>query len=607
MDYVKNKNKNKNIKSKNVYNILKKRNVKPALNKVDANTINKFIKKKINYDKENKIDIKDLLPSDLDVSIYKLLNKDIQSMSDKEAKYHYYCFGRNENRPYKLDLPSDFDVKLYKKINTDLANHTDIDAKLHYINHGIKESRKYNFNLPNDFNVSIYKSLNTDLGHISDIDACYHYCTIGKLENRRYKNNEIMMENLETVKKIENNQDKYDDLFRKNFNNKMLSYNTKYKDKLYLSNIKIMNDNINKSIPERMINNINYNINKICFINIKKYFKNYDVVNYLSKYFNIVILYNMYDQLLNMNSAYSYIKVSEKKTNNEIFDACIYFFDSVYISHEKKDNNKGSTINTYDNDNRKIHLLYLNNGSFEHLSRILSNEMRLILLGCILDNSDVDSILFEEQMNDSFYSNYNMLKQIAQFNMDENEILDVLMHKQQNFLIVNNQNFIQEYNIKFNAIYFPQFHETPENNKFWGEGFTEWTLLKPYDDKINLRNGDNLNIIKPLNDNYYDLSDIKSINNQINLAKSFKINGFIIYHYWFNSYHKVLHKPLEYFLDPSVTFPFCISWANEHWTKNWDGLNNELLIEQLYGDESDWILHINYLIPFFQKKKLYKK
>jgi hypothetical protein len=186
--------------------------------------------------------------------------------------------------------------------------------------------------------------------------------------------------------------------------------------------------------------------------------------------------------------------------------------------------------------------------------------------------------------------------------------INITKHLNGDFLILNEKNIIDCYNIKFNAIYFPQFHETPENNKFWGDKFTEWTLLKPYYDNINI---DDINypVLKPHDDiGYYDLDDNGvTINKQIEIAKKFNINGFIIYHYWFDDNTKILYKPLEYFLNENIDYPFCISWANETWSRRWDGTNNEILIKQKYGtNEDSYLLHINYLIQFFKKKNYMK-
>jgi len=156
------------------------------------------------------------------------------------------------------------------------------------------------------------------------------------------------------------------------------------------------------------------------------------------------------------------------------------------------------------------------------------------------------------------------------------------------------------------ALYFPQFHPIPENDKFWGKGFTEWTLLKP----LKLED-----IRKPLETKkgglgYYDLMSTEARKKQADLAKRFGVNGFIYYHYWFNGdnapdSHKVMYQVVEQMLlDGEPNLPFAFSWANEPWTKSWTGVKGkeENLINQEYGNEDDWKEHFEYLLPFFKHK-----
>lgn len=157
--------------------------------------------------------------------------------------------------------------------------------------------------------------------------------------------------------------------------------------------------------------------------------------------------------------------------------------------------------------------------------------------------------------------------------------------------------------IKILAIVFPQFHEIPENNKFWGDGFTEWTLLK------NIPRIVNGEIIKqPHSDiGYFNLKDYNHRKYMRTLSDKYNIYGFCYYHYWFKD-KKIMYEPLELMLqdgEPNKPFLFC--WANEQWTKRWDGGNNEILIEQEYSDLDGNIKHFNYLIPFFKSKNYIKK
>lgn len=181
-----------------------------------------------------------------------------------------------------------------------------------------------------------------------------------------------------------------------------------------------------------------------------------------------------------------------------------------------------------------------------------------------------------------------------------------IKHCQQNYLCLPSENICQFYNIRFHAIYFPQFHDSKENNEFWGHGFTEWSLLAPYYDEITIRNN-TIPMMKPHDSiGYYSLDDINVFHNQRRLAKEYGINGFVIYHYWFGNGRRVLHKVEDHLLEEEENdFPFCFSWANEPWTKNWDGSDQGQLIDQDYEDD-DNEQHILYLVQFFKKKNYIK-
>ncbi|NQJ22121.1 glycoside hydrolase family 99-like domain-containing protein [Streptococcus suis] len=149
------------------------------------------------------------------------------------------------------------------------------------------------------------------------------------------------------------------------------------------------------------------------------------------------------------------------------------------------------------------------------------------------------------------------------------------------------------------AFYLPQFHAIPENDEWWGEGFTEWTNMKAatplFDGHLQPR--------IPLDKNYYNLLDEKTMEWQVELAKKYGLYGFCFYHYWFNG-HMLLEKPMEMMLNnPNINFPYMICWANEPWTNAWKADGNEkTLIAQHYGREKEWKQHFEYLLQFFKDK-----
>ena len=157
--------------------------------------------------------------------------------------------------------------------------------------------------------------------------------------------------------------------------------------------------------------------------------------------------------------------------------------------------------------------------------------------------------------------------------------------------------------MKIIAFYLPQFHNIPENDEWWGNGFTEWTNVKKAKPIFEGHQQPKV----PLNNNYYNLLDDNVKVWQADLAKKYGVYGFCYYHYWFNG-KMLLEKPMEQMLEnKEVDIPFCISWANEPWTKAWVGDEKKMLIAQEYGQEEEWKEHFMYLLPFFKDERYIKK
>lgn len=153
------------------------------------------------------------------------------------------------------------------------------------------------------------------------------------------------------------------------------------------------------------------------------------------------------------------------------------------------------------------------------------------------------------------------------------------------------------------AFYLPQFHTIPENDKWWGKGFTEWTNVKKarplYEGHYQPR--------VPMNENYYNLLDINTMKWQVKLAQEYGLYGFCFYHYWFNG-KMLLEKPLDMYLkNKELNLPFCLCWANENWTNGWAAQHPRILIEQNEGTKEKWKEHFEYFLPFFRDERYIKE
>lgn len=144
------------------------------------------------------------------------------------------------------------------------------------------------------------------------------------------------------------------------------------------------------------------------------------------------------------------------------------------------------------------------------------------------------------------------------------------------------------------AFYLPQFHPVPENDRWWGTGYTEWTATTRARPQFTGHQQPQL----PTDLGFYDLRVTEVMGQQAALARSAGIDAFCVYHYWFDG-HRILEAPIDRLLTrPEIDFPFYLCWANESWRRNWDGLSGEVLMPQTYAPGWEDTLAES-LLPYF--------
>jgi hypothetical protein len=162
-------------------------------------------------------------------------------------------------------------------------------------------------------------------------------------------------------------------------------------------------------------------------------------------------------------------------------------------------------------------------------------------------------------------------------------------------------NALNSKSAKLIAFYLPQFHTIPENDKWWGKGFTEWTNVKSVIDKPQIQS-----LAIPGELGYYNLSDVSVMRKQTELAKQYGVYGFCFYHYYFGEGKQLLEKPLENYLQSDIDFPFFFFFANHDWSTLWGkdpDDNYKILLKQTYENPKK---HFELLLKAFKDERYIK-
>ena len=147
------------------------------------------------------------------------------------------------------------------------------------------------------------------------------------------------------------------------------------------------------------------------------------------------------------------------------------------------------------------------------------------------------------------------------------------------------------------AFYLPQYFPIPENDRWWGKGFTEWTNVAKAKPLFPGHQQPNL----PADLGFYDLRVPEVREAQADLARTYGIEGFCYWHYWFGEGQRILERVFDEVLaSGKPDFPFCLAWANEAWNRAWHGEEKEILLEQKYPGEEDCRRHFEFLLKAFR-------